>query len=90
MWIATIAGKQLLAEQSHFSDNGIKSFLKLQTSFYIPLVLPEFFLRDIHRAKLLQAAKGSDQESRREGWTDARSALGFCLGSGLFGSYNSD
>ena len=31
-----------------------------------------------------------DQESRREGWTDARSAVGFCLGSGLFGSYNSD
>ena len=25
-----------------------------------------------------------------EGWTDARSAVGFCLGSGLFGSYNSD
>ena len=32
----------------------------------------------------------SNQESRREGWTDARSAVGFCLGSGLFGSYNSD
>ena len=32
----------------------------------------------------------SDQESRRVGWTDARSAVGFCLGSGLFGSYNSD
>ena len=31
-----------------------------------------------------------EQESRREGWTDARSAVGFCLGSGLFGSYNSD
>ena len=31
-----------------------------------------------------------NQESRREGWTDARSAVGFCLGSGLFGSYNSD
>ena len=30
------------------------------------------------------------QESRREGWTDARSAVGFCLGSDLFGSYNSD
>ena len=30
------------------------------------------------------------QESRREEWTDARSAVGFCLGSGLFGSYNSD
>ena len=30
------------------------------------------------------------QESRREGWTDARSAVGCCLGSGLFGSYNSD
>jgi len=30
------------------------------------------------------------QESRREGWTDARSAVGFCLGCGLFGSYNSD
>ena len=33
---------------------------------------------------------GCAQESRREGWTDARSAVGFCLGSGLFGSYNSD
>ena len=32
----------------------------------------------------------SVQESRREGWTDARSAVGFCLGSGWFGSYNSD
>ena len=32
---------------------------------------------------------GPDQESRREGLTDARSAVGFCLGSGLFGSYNS-
>ena len=32
----------------------------------------------------------SCQESRREGWTDALSAVGFCLGSGLFGSYNSD
>ena len=30
------------------------------------------------------------QESRREGMTDARLAVGFCLGSGLFGSYNSD
>ena len=35
MWIATIAGKQLLAEQSHFSDNEIKSFLKLQSEIYI-------------------------------------------------------
>ena len=30
------------------------------------------------------------QRYRREGWTDACSAVGFCLGSGLFGSYNSD
>ena len=29
-------------------------------------------------------------KDQREGWTDARSAVGFCLGSGLFGSYNSD
>ena len=29
-------------------------------------------------------------KDRREGWTDAGSAVGFCLGSGLFGSYNSD
>ena len=42
MWIATIAGKQLLAEQSHFSDNGVKSFLKLQASFDIPLFLLVF------------------------------------------------
>ena len=26
----------------------------------------------------------------KKGLTDARSAVGFCLGSGLFGSYNSD
>ena len=30
------------------------------------------------------------QEFRREGWTEKRSAVHFCLGSGLFGSYNSD
>ena len=30
------------------------------------------------------------QEFRREGWTKKRSAVRFCLGSGLFGSYNSD
>ena len=46
MWIATIAGKQLLAEQSHFSDIGIKSFLKLHSSFYIPLWFCEIFSRD--------------------------------------------
>jgi hypothetical protein len=38
----------------------------------------------------IQLFNSSDQESRREGWTDACSAVGFCLGSGLFGSYNSD
>ena len=32
----------------------------------------------------------SNQEFRREGWTEKRSAVCFCLGSGLFGSYNSD
>ena len=26
----------------------------------------------------------------KKGLTEARSAVGFCLGSGLFGSYNSD
>ena len=30
------------------------------------------------------------QEFRREGWTEKRLAVSFCLGSGLFGSYNSD
>ena len=30
------------------------------------------------------------QEFRREGWTEKRLAVRFCLGSGLFGSYNSD
>ena len=30
------------------------------------------------------------QEFRREGWTEKHSAVCFCLGSGLFGSYNSD
>ena len=33
---------------------------------------------------------GFYQEFRREGWTEKRSAVRFCLGSGLFGSYNSD
>ena len=33
---------------------------------------------------------GTDQEFRREGWTEKCSAVRFCLGSGLFGSYNSD
>ena len=32
----------------------------------------------------------SRPKMNQEGWTDARSAVGFCLGSGLFGSYNSD
>ena len=43
-------------------------------------------------AYLLQGVPsiGTHQESRREGWTDARLAVGFCLGSGLFGSYKSD
>ena len=40
--------------------------------------------------KILQLELWLEQESRREGWTDACSAVGFCLGSGLFGSYNSD
>ena len=31
-----------------------------------------------------------NQEFRREGWTEKRSAVRFCLGSGLLGSYNSD
>ena len=31
-----------------------------------------------------------NQEFRREGWTEKRSVVHFCLGSGLFGSYNSD
>ena len=30
------------------------------------------------------------QQGPKKGLTDARSAVGFCLGSGLFGSYNSD
>ena len=31
-----------------------------------------------------------DNQGPKKGLTDARSAVGFCLGSGLFGSYNSD
>ena len=31
-----------------------------------------------------------EQEFRREGWTEKHSAVCFCLGSGLFGNYNSD
>ena len=43
------------------------------------------------KSKLLwRSMNPLNQESRREGWTDARSAVGFCLGSGLFGSHNSD
>ena len=30
------------------------------------------------------------QRLNRKGLSDKRSAVGFCLGSGLFGSYNSD
>ena len=36
-----------------------------------------------------QDALGKQQEFRREGWTEKGSAIRFCLGSGLFGSYNS-
>ena len=39
---------------------------------------------------VIEYAVGSTQEFRREGWTEKRSAVCFCLGSGLFGSYNSD
>ena len=31
-----------------------------------------------------------DQRLNRKGLSDKRLAVGFCLGSGLFGSYNSD
>ena len=31
-----------------------------------------------------------EQRLNRKGLSDKRSAVGFCLGSGLFGSYNSD
>ena len=31
-----------------------------------------------------------EQEFRREGWTEKRLAVHFCLDNGLFGSYNSD
>ena len=31
-----------------------------------------------------------DEQGPKKGLTDARSAVGFCLGSGLFGSCNSD
>ena len=31
-----------------------------------------------------------DKQGPKKGLTDARSAVRFCLGSGLFGSYNSD
>ena len=33
---------------------------------------------------------GVTQRLNRKGLSDKRSAVGFCLGSGLFGSYNSD
>ena len=34
--------------------------------------------------------ESTDQRLNRKGLPDKRSAVGFCLGSGLFGSYNSD
>ena len=37
-----------------------------------------------------QVLLSCNQEFRREGWTEKCSAVCFCLGSGLFGSYNSD
>ena len=33
---------------------------------------------------------GATQRLNRKGLSDKRSAVGFCLGRGLFGSYNSD
>ena len=44
---------------------------------------------------LLKVESGKSQlyssgKDLTERLTDARSAVGFCLGSGLFGSYNSD
>ena len=32
----------------------------------------------------------STEQGPKKGLTGARSAVGFCLGSGLFGSYNSN
>ena len=39
--------------------------------------------RELGQAPMLQVFPG-------RGASDKRSAVGFCLGSGLFGSYNSD
>ena len=56
--------------------------------FSLEMQIQEWFYAPMNNIYLL--TMWSAQESRREGWTDARSAVGFCLGSGLFGSYNSD
>ena len=65
----------------------LKYILYLRPVLLFPSILLQFFsYSDFTNSSLLSIS----QESRREGWTDARSAVGFCLGSGLFGSYNSD
>ena len=40
--------------------------------------------------ELLNKQDSDIQRLNRKGLSDKRSAVGFCLGSGLFGSYNSD
>ena len=50
------------------------------------------FLRETEeiRRELFDHRDNSKAQESIEGLTDARSAVGLCLGSGLFGSYNSD
>ena len=46
---------------------------------------PQFIIKSGFKQILFGFKQGP-----KKGLTDARSAVGFCLGSGLFGSYNSD
>ena len=65
----------------NFRYQQLKKIWKCEGSFVMS-IFKKFGFHKVTRFNALEA--------RREGWTDARSAVGFCLGSGLFGSYNSD
>ena len=49
-----------------------------------------YFLQQDSSSDFGHLFEDGNQEFRREGWTEKRLAVCFCLGSGLCGSYNSD
>ena len=80
-----------------------KNFIKLSNdkgSFWMLKSGAESILLAKPDKKSARKVKGSQKtvnpsgvaasQGPKKGLTDARSAVGFCLGSGLFGSYNSD